>query len=187
MKIWASIATLLVTMTLTTGCGGGGSTEGRFVSESNPQDILQLRSDGRFFQEEGGRSFSGTYKISGTEIILTLPSGAVSKGTINGDVLVDPGGDRWVKVGSTNETGSGKPSKSGIGEYPQQPSEQVLQLLANLTPNDIPAPWELTVSSPNRKRDIAYSNIGFNSQQCLEEPRFALFNPSLLAYAAFGY
>ena len=91
-------------------CGGGidagsggingvidGGIEGKFVSESEPNDFLQLRQDGGFTREEGGRAFSGTYEINDTEIILTSASGAVGKGTIVPDVFIDSDGERWAK------------------------------------------------------------------------------------------
>ena len=72
-----------------------------------PEDYLELRSDGSFVQEEAGRSFSGTYEIDDDVIILSLPSGVSSIGTINGDILRDPSGGRWLKNTDTEgETNS---------------------------------------------------------------------------------
>ena len=102
----AALPLVILLVLALSGCAGGingnsGSItrgiEGKFVSESNPRDNLQFGGDGGFTREEGGRTFSGTYEINETEIILTLTSGTTSKGTVVEDVLIDSEGERWVK------------------------------------------------------------------------------------------
>ena len=117
---WVLAVTALVA------CGGG--VEGTYVNESHSQDYLELRSDGTFFMEEGGQSVSGSYRIDDAKITLSLPSGAATRGTMSGDVLIDSDGDRWVKGGEITpentktplvNLGSATSSVAGVG-VPQE-------------------------------------------------------------------
>ena len=102
-----STGILLMLVLAMAACGGGieggvdrgndGGIEGKFVSESNPNDYLQLRGDGSFTQEEGGRTFSGTYESNDNKIILTLNPDAAGEGTIFEVVLIDSDGEQWGK------------------------------------------------------------------------------------------
>ena len=77
------------------GCITGNIT-GKYISEENSNNYLELYEDGTFFlQEDYG--VSGTWEQKGKyEIIISTPLQA-SKGRIEGNTLIDKDGDRWVK------------------------------------------------------------------------------------------
>jgi len=131
------------------GCGGGTTDEGKFVREGHPEDYLQLMADGSFFHEEGGRAYSGTYKIYETEIILTLPSGTANKVTIKGDVLIDREGERWVKAAPSASSSS---NRGGGGNRIGSSSEYVegLGLRQQLMP---------TANHVGEDQSVAYNTV----------------------------
>jgi hypothetical protein len=75
-------------------------TAGVYVRETNKSDSLTLDSDNTFTLHEAGITASGTYAINGTTITLTPtdPAGLSGRnGTVSGNTLIDPGGERWTK------------------------------------------------------------------------------------------
>lgn len=79
------------------GCNRGSGSVGKYVSEKAPSDFTELRSDGTFFIQQGAQSASGKYVIEGKRLILTLPSGEVVEGTIEGNTIIDNTGVRATK------------------------------------------------------------------------------------------
>lgn len=74
----------------------GNSLHGIYVSQKNPTYYMDLKSDGTFFSKEMITTH-GKYEIEGNVITLKFELGLASRGRIEGNVLIDPDGDRWVK------------------------------------------------------------------------------------------
>ena len=90
---------LIITILLISGCLESG-VEGKYVSTGDPDDYLELNSDGTFFvhQNKDGGTYSGTYKINDDQIFLMVdPYGMVAEGRIEGKNLIDPEGGIWKK------------------------------------------------------------------------------------------
>ena len=70
---------------------------GKYISEKNANDYLELKADGTFLLQGQGQSVSGRYKIEGTQITLTLGSGQALRGKLEGKTFVDDAGNRFTK------------------------------------------------------------------------------------------
>ena len=81
---------------LLTGCSSK-TIDGRFVSERNPLDYIELKSDGVFISSSNGQNAHGTYKISGNELTFAVDYGGGFtkewwyKPTITGDAIISQG------------------------------------------------------------------------------------------------
>ena len=93
----------------------GANVAGRYASEENSSNYLELRTDGTFYLSEDSLEIDGTYELRGSEIILALPLGLSSKATIRGDTLIDDDGERWSRASSgpaRSETSTSKEAES---------------------------------------------------------------------------
>ena len=70
---------------------------GKYISEDNPDDYMELKSNGTFYSEEEGIGFSGSYDVNGNELTLSLAIGFATKVRIEGDVIIDEDRERWVR------------------------------------------------------------------------------------------
>ena len=91
----SALSGLIFGLTLLASCGR--SEVGVYVSEKKPMNTLELRGDGTFLNTENSRMFTGKYRIDGNKLILELPTGQAVTGSINGNVVVDPDGDKLIK------------------------------------------------------------------------------------------
>lgn len=92
----SSLALLFVVgLSLTPACSGDAT--GKYARERNTTDYLELRRDGTYIVFQGSRGFTGKYEIQGGEIILKTDQGFAQRGKIDGEVIVDPEGERWVR------------------------------------------------------------------------------------------
>jgi hypothetical protein len=94
-RIWlATVLAILVGVAC-----GGGNVVGRYVSERDrsPKDYLELQADGSFTLQEDGSTLTGTYKVNGTRVTLTMASGERLQGEIEAGVLTEAAGNRWTK------------------------------------------------------------------------------------------
>jgi hypothetical protein len=90
----ATLMTLLIGVSCTR-----HNVAGKYLSERDrsPKDYLELAADGTFTLQEDGSAFTGTYKLTGTQIALTTRAGKALTGKLEGGVLSDPTGTRWTK------------------------------------------------------------------------------------------
>src|SRR5262245_5863535 len=91
-------------------CSGSGSSPGSAVPETShaggyalegsTTDFIVLGEDGRFCVSEQGGAMGGTYEVEGDQITLKADRDPLGEavGSIEGDVLVDPDGQRWVRT-----------------------------------------------------------------------------------------
>jgi len=73
------------------------SAAGKYVSEKNDKNYLELKADGTFFLQVRSRGRAGKYEIDGDQITLKTDMGSASRGKIDGNTMIDPDGDRWTK------------------------------------------------------------------------------------------
>ena len=78
------------------GCGKIG-VAGKYVSEKNQKNYLELKTDGTFFVQEDSMGMAGKYEIDGDTITLKTDMGLASRGKIEGKTVIDNDGDRWTK------------------------------------------------------------------------------------------
>src|SRR6266436_3381452 len=76
-------------------CSSGMS--GKYVSEKNPKNYVELKSDGTYFLQEGSMGVTGKYEVEGGQITLKTDMGFASRGNIEGKTIIDKDGDRWTK------------------------------------------------------------------------------------------
>jgi LemA protein len=77
---------------------------GKYVSEKNPKDYIELDPDGSFFIQEGKVGVTGKYEVKGTRITLKTDQGFASRATLEGNSLIDKDGERWIKGGNPAAT-----------------------------------------------------------------------------------
>jgi hypothetical protein len=99
----ASIALVLIlAVMLVAGIACDGITPcevcGTYVNQEKPSDFLELEADGTFYNEEGGIGFIGTWEVEGNTITLQLEDlPFATRVTVQGNTIIDPDGERWVK------------------------------------------------------------------------------------------
>ena len=105
----ARIAILLllgiIVLTLVSGCSAIFCAEcGRYVSQSNPSDSLELMADGTFYAYYGdeGTGVTGTWKSNENRVLLIFDVSILgipitTQATLEGDILTLPDGDKFVK------------------------------------------------------------------------------------------
>lgn len=69
---------------------------GTYVSEKNSKYYMELKADGTFFVKDPSGQGHGEYAVKGSTITLKMRM-RQARGTIEGNVLIDPDGDRWIK------------------------------------------------------------------------------------------
>jgi hypothetical protein len=103
---------LLVTLMAAVACAGvscaaRGDVAGRYVSDQDSRDSIELEADGAFTIQEDGGTVNGTYTVSGSELHLEASSGQMLTARIEDGVLTDGGiGKRWTK-----QQGPGGPAR----------------------------------------------------------------------------
>ncbi len=80
------------------GCNSGSGSVGKYVDEKNTKDYTELKNDGTFVVQQGALTANGKYSIDGKRLILTLNSGEVVEGKIEGKTIIDNGGSRSTKI-----------------------------------------------------------------------------------------
>lgn len=81
-------------MFLLVGCSK--SVSEKFITKENSLSYLELKPDGSFYVLKD-LAYAGKYTIAGETITFAHPTGLSVKGTISGNILIDPEGDKWVK------------------------------------------------------------------------------------------
>jgi hypothetical protein len=70
---------------------------GAYVYDENTANQLQLNADGSFWLRQEGKSYKGSFLTDGKRLTLQIPGRKEIGAAIDGDVVVDPNGHRWVK------------------------------------------------------------------------------------------
>jgi hypothetical protein len=93
------LAALVVLGAAMSGCSKDkrSAIAGRYVSEKNDKDYIELKTDGTFFIQEGSMGQTGTYEIDGDQITFKIASGAAARGKIEGRTYINQAGERWTK------------------------------------------------------------------------------------------
>lgn len=79
------------------GCDRGSTPAGKYQNDKQPQDFTELKSDGTFLIKQGTAGYAGKYTISGNKLTLSLASGEVVNGSIEGKTITDNQGEHWTK------------------------------------------------------------------------------------------
>lgn len=87
----AIVIALFVAMTMAT----SHDISGRYYSQDNPSDYLELFDDGRFIVSQEN-AFSGDYTVSGNTVTLVYFLGQFEL-TLDGNKLIDEDGAIWKK------------------------------------------------------------------------------------------
>ncbi len=71
---------------------------GRYISEQDPTNYLDLKADGTFILQQAPMIVAGKYEIAGGTITLKNDTGFNSYGKIEGrNAIIDNDGVRWTK------------------------------------------------------------------------------------------
>jgi hypothetical protein len=81
-----------------TGCSD--SILGRYYSQKNSKDCIELLKDNKFKIFESGGLAQGKYQIKGKELLLQLKSQKTVKATIEDKAITDKDGDKWLLTNS---------------------------------------------------------------------------------------
>ena len=74
------------------------NAEGKYVRADKPKDYLGLLADGTLVLSQDGKHYTGRYQIEGTKVTMTIDRGPTSVSILQDRALVDPNGQRWVKI-----------------------------------------------------------------------------------------
>ena len=69
---------------------------GRYNSQGNKSDYIELKADGTLFLRQKGKEYSGRYDIKDSVITIVV-TGITSKGEILGNTITDSGKGKWIK------------------------------------------------------------------------------------------
>ncbi len=71
---------------------------GKYISERDPRNFLELKADGAFILQQAPMIIAGKYEIAGNQITLKTDTGFNSSGKIVGkNTIIDNDGVRWTK------------------------------------------------------------------------------------------
>lgn len=70
---------------------------GKYYSEENNNDYIELKSNGEVVIDEDNAGYFGEYEVNGQTLLLKIEGVGGIKGTIKDGVLIDPEGIRWKK------------------------------------------------------------------------------------------
>jgi len=85
-----------------------GKIAGQYVMTQEPDNRLQLNTEGTFSLVQRGRNYSGTFTIAGNKV--TLRGGIRATAFLIDDTLIDDEGLKWVK-----QTGGPRPAGTAPG------------------------------------------------------------------------
>ncbi|MGI8482157.1 MAG: hypothetical protein ACR2MF_08870 [Chthoniobacterales bacterium] len=69
-----------------------------YVSEENPKEYIELKSNGSFLAQTGSRGpLEGQYEMEGKTITFSIGGGMTRRGTMDGPTMTDPEGKHWTK------------------------------------------------------------------------------------------
>jgi hypothetical protein len=72
---------------------------GVYTSTLDPADNLQLNADHSFSLQEAGQSYHGAFAVKGNTLELTISESYIkTTATIQGDRLIDSGGQTWTRA-----------------------------------------------------------------------------------------
>lgn len=75
------------------------SISGKYLSEKNPLEYRELKSNGLFYVQVTGGGFTGPYIIEGNQITFLFPNAITKISTLTGNTIVDnDDGLRFTKV-----------------------------------------------------------------------------------------
>lgn len=92
------IVVLVIAIFITIGLSScSNQLTGTYISEKNDKHYIELKADGIFFVQESTGTRHGNYEIEGNVITLKFKDGVAARGKIEGKVLIDPDGDKWIR------------------------------------------------------------------------------------------
>lgn len=75
------------------------SISGKYLSEKNPLEYRELKSNGQFYVQVTGGGFTGPFMIEGNQITFLFPNAITKISTLTGNTIVDnDDGQRFTKV-----------------------------------------------------------------------------------------
>lgn len=88
---------LFITGVFLSGCVVS-SVQGTYLNEKTPENKITLDSDFTYILTNNNHVSTGTYKLSqNNTIILTGALGVATVVKVDGNVLIDDDGERWIK------------------------------------------------------------------------------------------
>ena len=100
-KVLLIFGVILISLGIVFGCGRGKEEAilGKYVSQKNPNEYMEIKKDGNLYMKEEVGGYSGRWKIEGNEITFyDLPLGMVVKGKIKGKRIEDETGITWMRT-----------------------------------------------------------------------------------------
>jgi uncharacterized protein YxeA len=92
------VVIILAVGSLTTfGCNSGSTTAGKYIDEADSQNFTELKRDGTFVIQQAKANVNGKYTTDGNRLILTLSTGQVMEGKLEGKTITPNKGGRWTK------------------------------------------------------------------------------------------
>jgi len=96
---FSNIAVLITTLSLITllGCNKNAAIAGKYIDKNYPDDYTELKADGTFAIHQKNINSTGKYSVKDGIITLTLSSGEVFVGRLEGNIIIGNRGSRAIK------------------------------------------------------------------------------------------
>lgn len=107
---------------------------GAYMNRANSSEVLHLNPDGTFALTEEGRNYTGTWKIKGTVLTLTI-GGRRVRASVVGETFVDAQNKYWVKQQPPSTTSNSQ--KNAPAAHTAFANADVIQLTNAGMPDDV--------------------------------------------------
>jgi len=111
------ISLALVGIILSCGKTDKEAVVGKYVSQKNPNEYMEIKKGGKLYVKEEAGGYAGRWKIEGDGIVFNnLPLGLVVKGKIKGNRIKDDMGITWIRTSKDVASGRQRPDRGDSGD-----------------------------------------------------------------------
>lgn len=131
---------------------------GLYVMEKATDNRLRLNADGTLLLVQDGQGHKGTFIIAGNDLTLRVGK-AVSKGTLQGDTLLDSSGSTWVRQAQQTPQQTSGPTAGAPGASAPAPGvpDQVIVAPPPPPPADAPVAPPKSIAIGQTKDQVVAS------------------------------
>ncbi|MFN0278936.1 MAG: hypothetical protein ACKVRN_10070 [Pyrinomonadaceae bacterium] len=116
-----------------------GSIPGKYIRKDKSSDYIELKPDGTFSLQQGGKGYEGNYNVKADTVTVQVSNAPASNLNIIGNTIVEPDGTVWEK--------QAEPQKVAA----QLTIDQIIQMVAAKLPDDIII---MTIQKSSSKFDL---------------------------------
>ena len=88
---------ILTCMLFMLGCNKNAAIAGKYIDKKIPDDYTELKADGTFVINQRDIKASGKYSYDKGRLVLTMSTGEVFEGRIEGNAIIGNNGSRAIR------------------------------------------------------------------------------------------